>query len=314
MPSAMAGHSTPSDIFSRDHYVLDMSAYERHFPDFTQGSQRESDKNYTGRSNTRFIPVNFEPRSPRSNSPVLYTPTPAPRNSSEALKSKRPRPSWPPKPTVEALSEPELPWPAQRSSIALKAQPEAEDPRPSKKPTTIPGTNSNPLMAWRAENAPAAVNAKPETQQSITLPSLPNLTELVSGIYDNGTPVFSSYRNRHADRFGLSKQNTQDMSRPDVRNVNQVAPKYDEKKLLASIRYLEDKIAALLQQYEEAQHTIQYLREKAFEAESKGKTNRKGGRSDSALGSLDGISDEGEDLEAGQRKLIIEKNRKFLPG
>ena len=153
-------------------------------------------------------------------------------------------------------------------------------------------------------------SARPESQPTATLPlpEVPNITELVSGVYDNGTPVFSDSKKRHASRFVSASQAGETTNQASLLDAGEVQVKYEEKKLRASIRRLEQKVIELQHLQAESEHTIQYLRQKAFEAESRGRTVPRG--SDSALGSVSGGSDGEDKPEGAHRKLLIEKNRK----
>lgn len=278
-----------SRLASGDGHDLDLSAYERHFPDFSQGSI-ESDQNLTARS-TRFGngKARVQSRTSRETPSVLSTPTP--RLASD----------------VARKHDPLLPRFVKGSSLS-KTEPQL--PRPSQKIPTTRHATSRPLVQHQAD-MPVYLPGKSEAQSTTTLPlpEVPNLTELVAGVYDDGTPVFSDNKKCYASRFASASQageNTNQVSLPDV---DKLTPKYDEKKLLASIRSLENKVAELEHHQAESEHTIHYLRQKAFEAESKGRSA--GRRSDSALGSISGGSDAGEDKSDGEyRKLMIEKNRK----
>lgn len=273
---------------------MDPSAYDHHFSDFTQGSIIETDQSLTTRS-TRFGNGKAPalPLPSRQKSSALSTPTRGPRFASRAARRE----------------EPSLPRYVREPSLPTAAKHEPQLPRPSKKVQAAQHESLPRQAQYHQDMAVPVPDHKAEAQSTAVLPDLPNITELVSGVYENGTPIFSDYKKRHASRWASASQvgeSTNNVSLPDV---DQVHPKYDEKKLLASIRYLEDIVIELQHHQAESEHTLQYLRQKAFESESKGRTAPR--RSDSALGSISGGSDGGEDkLAAGQRKLMIEKNRK----
>ena len=75
-----------------------------------------------------------------------------------------------------------------------------------------------------------------------------------------------------------------------------------------SLKLLQDKVATLEKRNAEAENTVQDLQQKNRVLEGEKKERRRGLRSDSALGSTD--SDAGNETGGGQRKLMIEKNRK----
>ncbi|PWY86051.1 hypothetical protein BO70DRAFT_370135 [Aspergillus heteromorphus CBS 117.55] len=83
------------------------------------------------------------------------------------------------------------------------------------------------------------------TQQSFLLPDLPNLSELVSGVYEDGTPVYTRQHKNRTTRF---------VSPPDVTDVSftrehmpldAVPIPEDEKALFVSLRLLQDKVSEL---------------------------------------------------------------------
>ena len=148
--------------------------------------------------------------------------------------------------------------------------------------------------------------AQPTT--TLPLPEVPNLTELVAGVCDYSTPVFDTKKYQNS-RFAWANQVGENTDRVSLPDTDEATPKYDQKKLLASVRSLENKVAELQHLLAESANTNQYLRQKAFEAESK--VRGTGTRSDSALGSISGGSDAGEDKsDVEYRKLMIEKDRK----
>lgn len=83
-------------------------------------------------------------------------------------------------------------------------------------------------------------------------------------------------------------------------------PPFDEKKILASLGYLERKVAALERNRAQDEITIQQLQHESRTNKEKLRWRR----SDSAIGSTDGGS-EGDDMASNQRKLVVEKNRKY---
>lgn len=278
--------ASPSPLFMKyhDRYEQTRAQYGgRRLPDFTQASN-ESDQNLTARS-TRFGngKVRVQSRISRETPSVLSTPPY--RVSSE---------------TARALE---------------KVLPKAVLPSPTKTEPELPrypitrNANSKPLVQNHAD-MPICLPGKSEAQPTATLPlpEVPNLTELVAGVYDNSTPIFDT-KKYQASRFAWAYQAGENTDRVSLPDADEATPKYDQKKLLASIRSLENKVAELQHQQAESEHTIQYLRQKAFEAESKGRSA--GRRSDSALGSVSGGSDAGEDKSGVEyRNLMIEKNRK----
>lgn len=144
------------------------------------------------------------------------------------------------------------------------------------------------------------------TQQSFMLPDLPNLSELVSGVYEDGTPVFSRHGKSRASRFAPTSEETG--NRQDYVRVNEISVPADEQAIFLSLKLLQDKVATLEQTNAEAENTIQDLRQENRLLESEKIDKKRVPQSDGALGTTD--SDVGNEARGSQRKLLIEKNRK----
>jgi hypothetical protein len=84
------------------------------------------------------------------------------------------------------------------------------------------------------------------TRQSFLLPDLPNISELVSGVYEDGTPVFSRQHKIRSSRFVSPPYDATDvsMTREHV-PLDAVPIPEDEKALFVSLRLLQDKVSEL---------------------------------------------------------------------
>lgn len=135
------------------------------------------------------------------------------------------------------------------------------------------------------------------TQQSFLLPDLPNMSELVSGIFEDGTPIFSRRGKSRPSRFA---------ARHDFANVGEIPVPNDEQAIFLSLKLLQDKIAVLEKNQAENEGIIRNLENnnRILESNAIQQKKRASQRSDSALG----IS---EDDDEG-RKMKIETNRKSL--
>ncbi len=160
-----------------------------------------------------------------------------------------------------------------------------------------------PKNKRNTQGAPSSAQA---TQQSIRQSTLPNLSELISGIYEDGTPVFSRDGKPRNSRFVAALQRG---IHPNGGNlpVDEVDLPIDEQAIFLNIKLLEDKVAILERHNAEAAVTIDELRAKNRVLEGQKALRQRPARSDSALGTTD--SDDGNDTGVGQRKLMIEKNR-----
>ncbi len=151
----------------------------------------------------------------------------------------------------------------------------------------------------------------PGTQQSFMLPDMPNLSELVSGVFQDGTPVFSRHGKSRASRFAPSSQARDGTVRgPDHAAVGEIPVPDDENAIFISLRLLQEKVADLEKDRAETQNTIQDLQQRNQMLELEKADQKRRQRSDSALGSSDSGSDGGQ-RTGSSRKLIIEKNRKL---
>ena len=160
-------------------------------------------------------------------------------------------------------------------------------------------TNNASAQGQNAQDLPTPVYG---TQQSFAVPDMPNINELVSGVYEDGTPVFS--------RNSKARVQQRQASRPDPAQVDDIAVDDDEQAIYLSLKLLQDKVADLERDRADTEIFIQELEHKNRILESEKAQRRSWQRSDSAIGMTDGASDGGDEMGGGQRKLLIEKNRK----
>ena len=160
-----------------------------------------------------------------------------------------------------------------------------------------------PKNKRNTQGAPASAQV---TQQSFKQLTLPNLSELISGIYEDGTPVFSRDGKPRNSRFITALRRS---IHPNEANpsVDEVDLPIDEQAIFLNIKLLQDKAAVLERHNAEAAVTIDELRAKNRVLEGEKAIRKRPSRSDSALGTTD--SDDGDGTGIGQRKVIIEKNR-----
>ncbi|TID20535.1 hypothetical protein E6O75_ATG05299 [Venturia nashicola] len=138
------------------------------------------------------------------------------------------------------------------------------------------------------------------TAQSFMLPDLPNLTELVSGNFKDGTPIFSR-SGRNNTRF--SSVPSAPFSKPNFVPLSGMAVPEDEKAILAALQLMKDKFEQLTVEKEEADRKIEEYEDEAVKLRAQLVARQNFRRSDSALGSTDG-----EDGSA-QTKWQIEKTQ-----
>ncbi|OCL08105.1 hypothetical protein AOQ84DRAFT_293844 [Glonium stellatum] len=126
------------------------------------------------------------------------------------------------------------------------------------------------------------------TQQSFMLPDLPNLTELVSGVFQDGTPVFSRStpaRSRFTNPRNPGRGSTR---QPNHTPIDSVPIPSDEKAIFASLQLLKEKVAQLEQEKAESEKKIEEQEVQIIELRAANEAQEKLRRSDSALGSTDG--------------------------
>lgn len=152
--------------------------------------------------------------------------------------------------------------------------------------------------------------AQGNTQQSFVLPEMPNMSELVSGVFHDGTPVFSRQGKALASRFASLSHLQQDGTmEPDYDHVAGLLTPEEEQAIFMSLKLLSDKVAELEHAKADAQATIQDLEHANRSLEREKVESKRLRRTDSALGTTDG-SEGGDDGFRGPRKWIIEKTRK----
>jgi regulator of replication initiation timing len=100
------------------------------------------------------------------------------------------------------------------------------------------------------------------THQSFLLPDLPNLSELVSGVYENGAPVFPGKNKSRTTRFVSPPHDGGEPSYVRYhRPVDAVPIPEDEKALFVSLRLLQDKVAELELARSETEKRLEDMRE-----------------------------------------------------
>ncbi|EOD43781.1 hypothetical protein UCRNP2_9527 [Neofusicoccum parvum UCRNP2] len=127
------------------------------------------------------------------------------------------------------------------------------------------------------------------THQSFMLPDLPNLTELVSGSYKDGTPVFS--RNaKSRSRFSSAPIPSRLREETTGKHVpiESVPIPSEEKALYTSLQLLKDRLAQMEQDKAEAEKKFEDYEAQVADLRAELTARDEMRRSDSALGSTDG--------------------------
>ncbi|KAK3045095.1 hypothetical protein LTS18_014582, partial [Coniosporium uncinatum] len=163
-------------------------------------------------------------------------------------------------------------------------------------------TTRDRTMTPQAERfgTPRTANA---TAQSFMLPDLPNLTELMSGVYQDGTPVFSRSA-KAKSRFTSGSYPRQGGNRGPARyQLDSVPVPQEEKAIFASLHLFKEKVAQLEQDKAEAEQQISEYENEVIELRTRLDAQENQRRSDSALGSSDEESKKKIKWQAEKTKL-----------
>jgi hypothetical protein len=183
-------------------------------------------------------------------------------------------------------------------------------------PPTVTLTKATRFSSTRSRQEPAQqqstfarksqqpVNNTPRsiqnTAQSFILPDLPNLTELVSGVFEDGTPIF----NRHSRPRSHFSAPAPAGRQPNYNRIDSVPIPAEEKAIFASLQLLQEKVAQLEQEKAEADKRMEEQENEIVEMRAAQDAQDRMRRPDSGLGSTDG---EGTD----KRGWRVEKLSKF---
>lgn len=154
------------------------------------------------------------------------------------------------------------------------------------------------------ENTPRAhtsnrsrpTTAQNATAQSFILPDLPNLTELVSGVFDDGTPVFSKTAPARS-RFSAPQPNNP--RRPQHIPLEGVPIPEEEKAIFAALQQLQAKVSEMEHERAEQDKKIDEQELELIELRAANDAQEKLRRSDSA-----------QDSDSGKGSWKVEKTRK----
>ncbi|KAL4804234.1 hypothetical protein BDV18DRAFT_166077 [Aspergillus unguis] len=116
----------------------------------------------------------------------------------------------------------------------------------------------------RRAKARASTNAGGDTgtQQSFLLPDLPNLSDLVSGVYEDGTPVYTRQPRTRTTRFVSPPADATDVSMTrEHMPLDAIPIPEDEKALFVSLRLLQDKVSELERGKNDAEKKLEEMRQ-----------------------------------------------------
>lgn len=141
------------------------------------------------------------------------------------------------------------------------------------------------------------------TNQSFLLPNMPEISELVSGTFKDGTPVFTR-SGKVQSRFSSNGGNW----KVDHNELDGITVPQDEKDIFLSLQLLQEKVGALEMENADNQRALEELQNRNYHLQAEKEELQRRHRSDSALGMADSGSD-GEYARDNQ-KLAAEKTSK----
>lgn len=172
--------------------------------------------------------------------------------------------------------------------------------------TTVTARSTRFTKSKPAENGTYESNFTGDSNgRSFVLPDLPNLSELVSGVFDDGTPVFSRHTKAKATRFGPAA-GVKGKRGPSYAQLAGMPVPEDEKAIFVSLQLLQEKVARLEVEKAEAEKKSADVQQENIALKAQQKERRRYGSGDSAIGS----SDDGEDR--GKGRWIVEKTSRYL--
>jgi FtsZ-binding cell division protein ZapB len=153
-------------------------------------------------------------------------------------------------------------------------------------------------------NSTVTSNTFNPTNQSFLLPNMPEISELVSGTFKDGTPVFTR-SGKVQSRFSSTGGNW----KADHNELDGITVPQDEKDIFLSLQLLQEKVDALEMEKADNQRALEELKTQNYRLQAEKEELQRRQRSDSALGMADSGSD-GEYARDNQ-KLVAEKSSKF---
>ncbi|KAL9111360.1 MAG: hypothetical protein Q9227_004237 [Pyrenula ochraceoflavens] len=175
------------------------------------------------------------------------------------------------------------------------------------RPATATFTAKNTRFSGR--NASRDLQQATETgnltdNQSFMLPDLPNLSELISGTYQDGTPVFSRNNTARPGRFTSTSARYHTPRGHSHKQLDAMPIPEDEKQIFAMLKLLQEKVSALEKEKAEIEQRADEMAEENDVLLRDKKDRQRFRRSDSALGTSDD-----EAMGRAQSKLATEKTR-----
>jgi hypothetical protein len=157
------------------------------------------------------------------------------------------------------------------------------------------GTIDQPPRA-SAMSRSRSITAQNATAQSFILPDLPNLTELVSGVFEDGTPVFSKTALSRS-RFSAPPNGGR---KPQHIPIESVPIPGEEKAIFAALQQLQDKVSFMENERVESERKIEEQELELIELRATTQVQERLRRTDSAA-----------DADSGKSSWKVEKTRMY---
>ncbi|KAI9879505.1 MAG: hypothetical protein M1830_008381 [Pleopsidium flavum] len=148
------------------------------------------------------------------------------------------------------------------------------------------------------------------TQDSFPLSELAPLSDICSGLNRDGSPVLARHGRSRSSRF-VSATGSQVGSKgePGHAGVDDMVVLDIEKDILRSLNFLQDRVASLEHREADGERMMQDLKQENVTLKAGMTEKERRRRADSALGSMDGGSEDGNMMARGQGKWAVQQNR-----
>ncbi|KAB2099725.1 hypothetical protein AG0111_0g12147 [Alternaria gaisen] len=218
-------------------------------------------------------------RASRNDLDYTASPRPASKRNSPALSTKESRKSTSLAQLHAKLSEDESSFMEHRPpTLTMESTKNTRWGNRSRQTSLQTDGNVDALPQPKATPRSRPATAQNATAQSFILPDLPNLTELVSGVFDDGTPVFSKTAPSRS-RFAAPPYGGR---RPSHIPIDGAPIPDEEKAIFAALQQLQEKIADMEREREDKDKKIDEQELELIELRATTQAQEKLRRSDSA--------------------------------
>ena len=150
-----------------------------------------------------------------------------------------------------------------------------------------PSRDGTPKRTQQHGSASTPLVPGTSTVQPFSLPDLPNITELVSGVRADGTPLFSRLTKSRSRFTSGSNRTTPKGSQPIYVPIDSIPLPDEEKAIFASLQLLQEKVAELEIEKDQKDQKLGEWENEIIELRAQAQTQREIRRNDSGLGTTD---------------------------